>query len=100
MATIGVMLFNYNQNSRINNMKKSISNFILEKFGLSAELTMNIFTTLSITTGITVSYEWVIQQNYFWITLWAIASVTTIASASGLTLKVNSQDIIVPESKK
>lgn len=59
-------------------MNKTVSDFSLEKFGLSAELVMYILTALSISTGIVTSYEWVIEQNYFWVIFLSIAIVGTI----------------------
>jgi hypothetical protein len=59
-------------------LNKTISEFLLDKFGLSAELTTNIFTIIAIFFGSVATYGWIVRINYLWIIFISIASIGTI----------------------
>ncbi|MDE1812748.1 MAG: hypothetical protein KGH85_07780 [Thaumarchaeota archaeon] len=59
-------------------MNRLVVDFLQEKITLSSDLVMNILTGISVFTGITLSYEWIMGQNYVFVTFFGIATIGTV----------------------
>ena len=69
---IFIVLLNVNNNV--------VSEIAMERVDLSVELVLLILTALTLTSGFVASYEWVKDQNYFWVAFLAISSIGTMTS--------------------